>query len=97
MKVVNAQDLQDWLSSHPQWVQDGDQIRCNLTFKNFVQAFGFLSQIAILAEKHDHHPAIHNVYNRVTVSLNTHDAGNKITDRDLNLAQAIDDLRTQSQ
>jgi len=93
MTIISEQELQNWLIAHPQWVQDGDEIRCHLTFKNFIAAFGFLAQVAILAEKQDHHPAIHNVYNRVTLSLNTHDAGNKITDRDLKLAQAIDDLR----
>lgn len=93
MTIISEQELQNWLIAHPQWVQDGDEIRCHLTFKNFIEAFGFLAQVAILAEKQDHHPAIHNVYNRVTLSLSTHDAGNKITDRDLKLAQAIDDLR----
>lgn len=61
-------------------------------FKNFIEAWGFMSQVAILAEKHNHHPNWSNVYNQVTIRLNTHDAGDIITDKDYKLAEAIDQL-----
>lgn len=62
------------------------------SFKNFVQAWGFMSSVALLAEKMDHHPDWSNVYNRVSIRLSTHDAGNKITDKDRKLAAEIDKL-----
>ena len=61
-------------------------------FKDFVRAWGFMSQVAILAEKHNHHPNWSNVYNQVTIKLNTHDAGGLVTEKDHNLAKAIDQL-----
>lgn len=61
-------------------------------FKNFVEAWGFMSQVAILAEKANHHPDWSNVYNRVTIHLNTHDAGGIITDKDRALAESINAL-----
>lgn len=60
------------------------------TFKNFIEAFGFMSKVALLAEKQDHHPWWSNVYNKVEIKLSTHDAGNTITKKDLNLAKSID-------
>lgn len=62
------------------------------SFKNFVEAWGFMSSVALLAEKMDHHPDWSNVYNRVSIRLSTHDAGNKITDKDRKLAAEIDKL-----
>jgi 4a-hydroxytetrahydrobiopterin dehydratase len=62
------------------------------TFKNFVQAWGFMSAIALIAEKMDHHPDWTNVYNRVSIRLSTHDAGDKITEKDRKLAAEIDKL-----
>jgi 4a-hydroxytetrahydrobiopterin dehydratase len=62
------------------------------SFKNFVEAWGFMSSVALLAEKMDHHPDWSNVYNRVSIRLSTHDAGNRITDKDRKLAADIDKL-----
>ncbi len=61
-------------------------------FDDFVAAFGFMSRVALLAEKAEHHPNWQNVYNRVSIQLTTHDAGNTVTDKDLALAQAINEL-----
>lgn len=61
-------------------------------FKNFVEAFSFLTKVAIVSEKLNHHPEIHNVYNRVTLRLSTHDEGGAITQQDRGLAEAIDQL-----
>lgn len=61
-------------------------------FKDFVSAWAFMSSVALLAEKIDHHPDWSNVYNRVTIRLSSHDAGNKITDKDRKLASQIDKI-----
>jgi 4a-hydroxytetrahydrobiopterin dehydratase len=92
MNIIELDQLQAWLSEHPNWVLDGEEIIFDHRFKNFVEAFGFLSKIAILAEKYDHHPTIINTYAHLRLSMTTHDAGNKITDRDLKLAEAIEEL-----
>jgi 4a-hydroxytetrahydrobiopterin dehydratase len=60
-------------------------------FDNFVSAFAFMTKVAIVAEKMDHHPELFNVYNRVVIDLTTHDVGG-IGDLDIKLAKKIDDL-----
>jgi 4a-hydroxytetrahydrobiopterin dehydratase len=72
-------------------VEDRDAIRKSFHFSNFSEAWGFLSRIALVAEKMDHHPEIFNVYNRVEIVLSTHDAGG-LSERDIGLAQAIEEL-----
>ncbi len=74
------------------WKQENDKLSREFEFKNFVEAFSFLTKIAIEAEKANHHPEIYNVYNKVSISLSTHDAGNKVTEKDLKLARIIDTL-----
>ncbi|MEM7734295.1 MAG: 4a-hydroxytetrahydrobiopterin dehydratase [Deinococcota bacterium] len=71
-------------------LQDG-KLQRKFKFKNFVQAFGFLTQVAIYAEKMNHHPEIYNVYNNVTIDLVTHDVDG-ISEFDLELAKIIDTL-----
>jgi 4a-hydroxytetrahydrobiopterin dehydratase len=75
------------------WIEvDGrDAISKKFTFKDFSEAFGFMARAALVAEKLDHHPEWFNVYNKVEVTLATHDAGG-VTERDLTLAAAMDDL-----
>lgn len=79
------------LSNLPHWNYDIDMqgIRRNLSFSDFAEAFGFMTRVAILAEKADHHPEWFNVYNRVEILLTTHDAGG-LSKRDIELAAAID-------
>src|ERR1700745_1820714 len=67
-------------------VEDRDAIRKSYHFSNFSEAWGFLSRIALIAEKMDHHPEIFNVYNRVEIILSTHDAGG-LSERDIRLGQ----------
>lgn len=74
------------------WKEENNQLVRSFEFKNFVQAWGFMTQVAILAEKQGHHPYWTNVYNKVTIHLTTHDAGNVITEKDRKLAAAIDEL-----
>ena len=77
----------------PLWAvdQERDAIRRTFSFKDFVEAFGFMSKVALLAERADHHPEWSNVYNRVEILLTTHDAGG-LSRRDIALAEAIDRL-----
>lgn len=72
-------------------VDDRDAVRKAYHFGTFREAWGFMSQVALLAEKMDHHPEWFNVYNRVEIILTTHDAGG-LSERDLHLARAIDEL-----
>lgn len=74
------------------WKEENNKLTRTFEFNDFMQAFGFMTQVAILAEKHQHHPEWSNVYNKVTISLTTHDAGSKVTDKDKQLAEAIDEL-----
>ena len=77
-----------------QWInKDNEKLTRTFKFNDFVEAFGFLSQVAILAEKQGHHPTIHNTYNEVTLELSTHDAGDVVTEKDEKLAQAINELQ----
>ena len=78
------------LTEHPDWALRGDglAIEREFKFKDFNQAFGFMSRVALYAEKADHHPEWFNVYNRVRITLTTHDAGG-LSQRDADIAQAI--------
>jgi 4a-hydroxytetrahydrobiopterin dehydratase len=81
------------LNALPEWlpVADRDAISRVFSFQSFVEAFGFMTKVALLAEKADHHPEWSNVYNRIEIVLTTHDAGG-LSQRDIDLAGAIDGL-----
>ncbi len=74
------------------WKETNNQLVREFTFRTFVDAFAFMTKVAILAEKQNHHPEWTNVYNKLTIRLSTHDAGNVVTNKDRELAQAIDGL-----
>jgi len=74
------------------WQEENNQLVRVFKFKDFTEAFGFMTRVAITAEKMDHHPNWSNVYNKVEIRLCTHDAGDIITNNDKNLAAAIDKL-----
>lgn len=74
------------------WKEENNTIYKRFQFKDFSEAFGFMTRVAILAEKHNHHPKWTNVWNTVEIWLNTHDAGNIVTDKDRSLANDIDKL-----
>ena len=73
------------------WQEEKNRLYKKFTFKNFSEAFAFMTRVALQAEKADHHPLWTNVYNKVEIWLNTHDAGDVVTDKDRALAKAIDD------
>ena len=72
------------------WEEKNNKLIRTFTFKDFVQAFAFMTRIAFIAEKMNHHPEWTNVWNKVSISLSTHDAGDIVTDKDRKLAEAID-------
>ncbi len=74
------------------WTLDGGMLRKTYTFKNFVAAMAWVTHVAFLAEAHGHHPDIDIRYNRVTLALVTHDAGNMVTHKDIDLARAIEQI-----
>ena len=78
--------------NQPMWKEKNDQLKATFKFKDFTQAFSFMTEVAFHAEKMQHHPDWHNVYNTVDFALSTHDAGNKVTDKDRDLAKAIDEV-----
>ena len=74
------------------WQEKDNKLVKTFEFKDFTEAFGFMSKVAIEAEKMDHHPNWSNVWNKVSFELTTHDAGNTVTEKDRALAEKIDSL-----
>jgi 4a-hydroxytetrahydrobiopterin dehydratase len=74
------------------WKEINNQLYQKFEFKDFNSAFGFMSRVALAAEKNDHHPKWINVWNIVEIWLSTHDAGNIITDKDRKLASLIEEI-----
>ncbi len=75
------------------WKEENNRLSKTFKFGNFVEAFGFMTKVALLAEKYNHHPYWTNVYNTVTIELNTHDAGDIVTAKDHDLANKIDKIK----
>lgn len=92
-KALGADEIASRLTKLTAWHLDDGKLHRLFEFDDFVAAFGFMSQIAIIAEKMDHHPEWSNVYNRVDVRLTTHDAGG-LTELDFELADHMDRLAT---
>ena len=88
---LSGTQIQAGLTARPGWTLVAGKLHREYKFKDFVQAFGFMSSVALLAERANHHPEWSNVYNRVDIELTTHDA-NGLTDRDFSLAAKIDAL-----
>jgi len=74
----------------PTWIETEHGLHRDITFKNFGQAFAFMARVALIAERLDHHPDWSNSYNRVSITLRSHDADNTVTSRDRKMAAAID-------
>ena len=74
------------------WNEENNRLSRTFKFSNFVDAFGFMTRVAMIAEKMNHHPTWSNTWNTVHIELSTHDAGNTITERDRKLAAEIDQL-----
>jgi 4a-hydroxytetrahydrobiopterin dehydratase len=74
------------------WTEINNALEREWQFASFSEAFAFITRVALIAEKLNHHPEIYNSYNRVKLRLSTHDAGNVVTEKDRKLAAAIDAL-----
>lgn len=72
--------------------EEGNRLKANFKFEDFITAFSFMTEVAFWAEKHAHHPNWTNVYNTVKIELTTHDAGNTVTSKDHKLAKKITQL-----
>ncbi len=74
------------------WKESDNSLQAEFVFDDFIKAFAFMTEVAFLAEKHNHHPNWSNVYNKVQIHLTTHDAGNIVTEKDRKLAKAISQI-----
>ncbi len=74
------------------WTEENNKLKKSFEFKDFSEAFAFMTRVALIAEKQNHHPWWSNVYNKVEMELNTHDEGDIVTEKDWKLAKAIDKL-----
>ncbi len=92
MEKLSAQEIEDKMSElHETWFLEGDHLRLELEFEDFIGAFSFMTAVAMMAERINHHPEWSNVYNSVSIALSTHDAGG-ISNKDFELAMLIDQL-----
>lgn len=91
MEKYTAEKVVERLGELKGWTFLNEGIEKKFVFKNFIQAMGFINQLALYAEKANHHAEIFNVYNKVNIRLSTHDAGG-VTDSDFRLAQQIDQI-----
>ena len=92
MHPVSEDEIRAALVALPDWSFEDDSLTKTYQFGSFREAIGFIVRLSFEAEERNHHPELANVYNRVEVRLRTHDAGNKVTELDLALAQAIENL-----
>lgn len=74
------------------WIEENNRLKRKFIFRDFQEAFAFMTRVAFLAEKLNHHPNWSNVYNTVEIELTTHDAGNVVTEKDRKLAKEIDQI-----
>ncbi len=74
------------------WKETNNALVKEFTFKDFKEAFAFMTKVAEIANAMDHHPSWSNLYNKVTITLSTHDAGDIVTDKDRDMAEQIDEL-----
>ncbi|UTA66233.1 MULTISPECIES: 4a-hydroxytetrahydrobiopterin dehydratase [Emticicia] len=74
------------------WKEENNKLTKTFQFKDFSEAFAFMTRVAMLAEVHGHHPDWSNSWNKVNISLSTHDAGNIVTGKDYDLAKDIEEL-----
>ena len=91
VSLINENQINEFIRKNPSWTLSSKRIKKEFIFENFVEAFGFMSKVALLAESLGHHPNWQNTYNKVTIELTTHDKGG-ITNNDIMLAESIDKL-----
>ena len=89
---MNKEEISERLEPMSGWAWEADRLSKTYEFKNFREAMSFLLRLSYEAEEQNHHPEIFNCYKQVKLSLNTHDAGGKVTEKDFRLAHAIDSI-----
>jgi 4a-hydroxytetrahydrobiopterin dehydratase len=92
VKALSAREIDQQLATVSGWTVVNGKLQREFKFADFVRAFGFMSQVALLAQVANHHPAWRNVYNQVVIDLVTHEAGDALSQRDFDLAQQINAL-----
>ncbi len=90
--ALTEAELRDVLGEVPGWRMENGKLHREFKFANFVEAFGFMTKVALAAERADHHPEWFNVYNQVNIDLVTHAADNAVSQRDIDLAKQINTL-----
>jgi 4a-hydroxytetrahydrobiopterin dehydratase len=91
---LNEVEITESLEQLSGWKWQDDRLKKTFFFTNFREAMSFILRVSYEAEERNHHPEIFNCYNRVEIGLNTHDAGGKVTQKDIDLARAIEKLST---
>ena len=91
LEQLTSEQINESLATMTGWLLKGNAIEKEFIFKDFREAFGFMTMVALIAEKMNHHPEWSNVYNKVKITLSTHDSGG-ITENDINMAKLIDKL-----
>ncbi len=91
VSLLKKNQLDYFIEKNPSWRIENNTIKKEFKFNDFIDAFGFMSKVALLSEKMDHHPDWQNTYNKVKINLTTHDKGG-ITTNDIKLAEYIDKL-----
>jgi len=86
---LNKHELEVASKEFKSWELNENELRKTFTFKSFRDAITFITRISFDADEMDHHPEISNLYNKVSIRLTTHDAGNKVTEKDIRLAERI--------
>ena len=88
--ALSQENILSKLESLPDWVYQDEKLTKHFKFPDFRAAIAFIMEIAFACESANHHPEMHQVYNRLTLSLTTHDAGNQVTQKDVDLAEAME-------
>jgi 4a-hydroxytetrahydrobiopterin dehydratase len=91
MALVSESEIEAFVEGHPDWSGDGDSVTRVYEFRDFSESMGFVTRVALAAEKADHHPDIDIRWNKVTLTLSTHSEGG-VTPKDLDLADLCDGL-----
>ena len=89
---LTREQIEEALQGLDGWAFEGDRLTKSFELKDFRTAVSFIVRMAFYAEDLNHHPDVRNVYNKIDLALTTHDAGNKVTEKDVQLARAIEDF-----
>jgi len=90
---IDENEILSFIADYPLWTFSGEKLTTKRTFPHFRAAFAFLTEVALVAESLDHHPEIENVYNKVKLRLCTHDAGGKVTSKDLDFVRLLESVK----